>query len=410
MKISPFTAWRAAPGLESRVASPPYDVLDAAQARALAGDDPACFLRVTRPDLEFPDGTPPDAPECYARAAERWAGMCRAGILRRDPDPSLYLYRLERQGRAQTGLAALCSCAEYDAGIIRRHEHTRPRPEADRMRHIQSTGAQTGPVFLAYRDQPLIAGRIRSALRVPPDCDFTAADGVRHALWRLDQPGEWARAFENVPVAYIADGHHRASAACRISREHPETGPGFLAVLFPASELTIMAYHRLVRDLAGRTPGEFLEAARSAGFRVGPASNPEPEGPGQAGMFLDGRWWRLEWDWPPGKDPVARLDASVLQDRMLGPLLGIEDPRASERIAFVGGVQGAPELERRVRSGSAALAFTLHPVRMEDLMSVSDAGAVMPPKSTWFEPKLRDGLVVHSIRGAEPAPARVPRP
>lgn len=397
MKISPFCAWRAAPGLESRVASPPYDVLDAAQARAIAGDDPACFLRVTRPDLEFPDGTPPDAPECYARAAERFQGMCQSGILRRDAAPSLYLYRLERLGRAQTGVAALCSCPEYDSGIIKRHEHTRPRPEADRMRHILATGAQTGPVFLAYRDRADIADGIQSAMRAPAACDFTAADGVRHTLWRLDQAQPWVDAFERVPAAYIADGHHRASAACRISREQPGTGSGFLAVLFPASELTIMAYHRLVVDLAGRTAHEFIQVLRDAGFRIEAAPRPEPEHPGQAGLFLDGRWWRMEWTPPAGADPVARLDASVLQDRVLGPLLGIDDPRSSERISFVGGIHGPAELERRVRTGKAAVAFALHPVRMEDLMAVSDAGRVMPPKSTWFEPKLRDGLVINTI-------------
>ena len=397
MKISPFCAWRAAPGLESRVASPPYDVMDAAQARILAGDDPACFLRVTRPDLEFPDGTPPDAPECYARAAERFSGMRQSGILRRDESPSLYLYRLERLGRAQTGIVALCSCAEYDAGIIRRHEHTRPRPEADRMRHILATGAQTGPVFLAYRDRPELAARMQSAMRAPAACDFTAADGVRHTLWRIEQPQPWFEAFGQVPAAYIADGHHRASAACRIAREQPETGSGFLAVIFPASELTIMAYHRLVHDLAGRTAEGFLQSLRDAGFRVQPAVRPEPEASGQAGLFLDGRWWRMEWTPPAGADPVARLDASVLQDRVLGPMLGIDDPRSSERISFVGGIHGAAELERRVRSGAAALALALHPVRMDDLMAVSDAGRVMPPKSTWFEPKLRDGLVVNTL-------------
>nr|MBP7275980.1 DUF1015 domain-containing protein [Kiritimatiellia bacterium] len=250
-----------------------------------------------------------------------------------------------------------------------------------------------------------MADRIRRATAAAPACDFTAADGVRHTLWRLDAPGEWAREFEHIPVAYIADGHHRASAACRIAREHPETGHGFLAVLFPASELTIMAYHRLVLDLAGRTPDAFMDVVRAAGFALRPAPRPEPEAPGQAGLFLNGRWWRMEWTPPSGADPVARLDASVLQERLLGPVLGIDDPRASERIAFVGGIHGAPELERRVRSGSAVLALALHPVRMEDLMAVSDAGKVMPPKSTWFEPKLRDGLVVHAL-----SPRNAPSP
>lgn len=398
MRLYPFRAWRPAPGRERRVASPPYDVVDAAGARAIAGDNPDCFLRVTRPDLDLPDGTPPDAPSCYALAAERFRGLQAAGALARDTAPALHLYRLTRDGRAQTGVVGLFSAADYDAGVIRRHEHTRPAPEQDRLNHIAATGAQTGPVFLAHREAPALAVLRATAAAESPAFDFTADDGVRHTGWRIADPAPWVAAFAALPTAYIADGHHRAAAACRLAREGAGGKiPGFLAVAFPAQELTILAYHRVVRDLHGRTPAGLLDALRGTGFSIEPSAQPEPESAGCAGLFLDGRWWRLGWTTPAGGDPVARLDAAVLQERVLGPLLGIDDPRRSDRIAFIGGIHGAAALEARVRSGTAAAAFALHPVRMEDLMAVADAGLVMPPKSTWFEPKLRDGLFVHAV-------------
>jgi uncharacterized protein (DUF1015 family) len=397
MRLYPFRAWRPAPGRERRVASPPYDVVDAAGARAIADGNPDCFLRVTRPDLELPEGTPPDAPEGYALAAERFRGLQTSGALVRDPEPALYLYRLIRAGRAQTGVVGLFSAADYDAGVIRRHEHTRPAPEQDRTRHITATGAQTGPVFLAHRDAPALAALRAAVAAGPPAFDFTADDGVRHTGWRIADPAPWISAFAALPAAYIADGHHRAAAAGRLAREGAGGAiPGFLAVAFPAPELTILAYHRLVRDLHGHTPAGVIGALRAAEITVEPTDQPEPSAPGSAGLFLDGRWWRLGWAIPADADPVARLDAAVLQTRILGPLFGIEDPRRSERIAFVGGIHGPAALEARVRSGAAAAAFALHPVRMEELMAVADAGRVMPPKSTWFEPKLRDGLFVHT--------------
>jgi uncharacterized protein (DUF1015 family) len=398
MRLYPFRAWRPAPGRERRVASPPYDVVDAAGARAIADGHPDCFLRVTRPDLELPDGAPPDAPACYALAAERFRGLQASGALARDPAPALYLYRLVRNSRAQTGVVGLFSAADYDAGVIRRHEHTRPAPEQDRLNHIAATGAQTGPVFLAHREAAGLAALRAAAVTEPPLFDFEADDGVRHTGWRIADPAPWIAAFAALPAAYIADGHHRAAAACRLAREGAGGAiPGFLAVAFPARELTILAYHRVVRDLHGRTPAGLLDALRGAGFSIEPSAQPEPESAGRAGLFLDGRWWRLGWTIPEGGDPVARLDAAVLQTRVLGPLLGVEDPRRSDRIAFIGGIHGAAALEERVHSGAAAAAFALHPASMDDLMTVADAGLVMPPKSTWFEPKLRDGLFVHTL-------------
>jgi uncharacterized protein (DUF1015 family) len=381
-------------------------VVDTARARELAAGNPDCFLRVTRPELELDPGTPTDAPESYARAALNYRRFCADGVLMREAAPALYLYRLKRDGRAQTGVVATCSADDYDRGVIRRHELTRARPEADRTRHILSTGAQTGPVFLAFRDDPGAAALIAGAARAEPLYDFTAADGVQHTVWKIPAPAPWAEAFARIPCAYIADGHHRASAAARIARERgaeragaPADAPwrSFLAVLFPASELRIMPYHRVVADLGGRSPDAFRAALEKNGFRVSPAVRPEPEHAGSAGLFMEGRWWRMEWQTPAGADVVARLDASVLQERMFGPLLDIADPRQSERIAFVGGIHGAAELERKVRAGEFAAAFALHAVTMEALMAVSDAGRVMPPKSTWFEPKLRDGLLVHEI-------------
>ncbi len=391
--------------MASDVASPPYDVVDAAEARRLAEPNPRHFLRVTRAELELAPGTASDAPEAMERAAENFDRFQKEGWLVRDEAAGLFFYRQVRGGHVQTGVAAVCHVGDYTENIILKHERTRQKPEDERTRHILATGAQTGPVFLAYRDRPEVDALAAAATAAAPLCDFVAPDGIRHTLWRALDPAALADAFAAVPRAYIADGHHRAAAAARAARERAAARGGppaeaesdwFLAVLFPASHLQILPYNRCVRDLNGRTPESLMDEVRAI-FDVENDAPPLPDGPGRACMFLAQEWSRLSWPPPGGVDPVAALDVSVLQDRLLGPVLGIDDPRQSERIAFVGGIHGTAELERRVRERQMAVAFSLHPVTIQQLMAVSDAGLTMPPKSTWFEPKLRDGLVVHTL-------------
>ncbi len=407
MNIRPFAAWRPAPGMAADVACPPYDVVDTGEARRIAGDNPRCFLRVSRAELELPPGSDPHAPEVYARAAETYRRFKAQGWLRQDARPGLYLYRQVRGDHAQAGFVVVYHADDYASGRIRRHENTRPVPENDRTRHLEATGAQAGPVFLAYRDRPELDALAAEAQAGAPLDDFTAPDGVRHTVWSVLRPDAVSAAFARVECAYIADGHHRAAAGARVALRRRAARPGrgpdaesdwILGVLFPASQLRILPYNRCVRDLAGRAPEAFLDALRAAGFAVAPAAEAAPPCAGEARMFLGDRWWRLAWTSPdPAADPVAALDVSVLQDRAFQPLLGIDDPRSNDRIEFVGGIRGAGELERRVREGRAAAAFSLYPTSMEQLLAVSDAGRLMPPKSTWFEPKLRSGLVIHDI-------------
>lgn len=407
MNIRPFAAWRPAPGLAAQVACPPYDVVDTEEARRIANGNPRCFLRVTRAELESPPGSDPRAPEVYARAADTYRRFKTEGWLRPDARPGLYLYRQVRAAHAQAGFVVVYHADDYTSGRIRRHENTRPVPENDRTRHLDATGAQAGPVFLAYRDRPELDALAAEAQTGAPLDDFVAPDGVRHTVWPVPRPDAVTAAFARVECAYIADGHHRAAAGARVARERrsarPALGPDaesdwILGVLFPASQLQILPYNRCVRDLAGRAPAAFLDALRAAGFGVAPAAEAAPPRAGEARLVLAARWWRLAWTPPdPAADPVAALDVSILQDRVFRPLLGIDDPRNNDRLEFVGGIRGTEELERRVRDGRAAAAFSLYPTTMEQLLAVSDAGRLMPPKSTWFEPKLRSGLIIHDI-------------
>jgi uncharacterized protein (DUF1015 family) len=411
--VRPFRAVRPAPGLAARVASPPYDVPSAAEARAEAGDEPACFLRVTRAEIELPSGVDPHSDVVYERARDNFRRMLDGGILIRDLEPALYAYRLRQGAHAQLGVAATFSIDDGERGIIKPHERTRRDKEDDRTRHIDTVGAQTGPVLLAYRAVAAIdAAMARGVAQAPPLYDFTADDGVSHTLWRLpaDVTTAVVEAFaRHVPALYIADGHHRARAAARDSdawrRRHPDAGGDadrnfFLAVAFAHDALRILPYNRLVRDLGGRTPAEFLAAlgARPAvrGLRAG---GPTPAGAGHVAMYLAGGWHAFELVASEPDDPVQSLDTAVLQAEILAPILGITDPRADARIDFVGGVRGPEELARRVDAGEAAVAFALHPLGMDALFRVADAGAFLPPKSTWFEPKLRDGLLVHAFDG-----------
>ncbi|MCS6785766.1 MAG: DUF1015 family protein [Thiobacillaceae bacterium] len=408
--IRPFPALRPAAGRAQEVIAPPYDVLDTEEARTLAQGRPWSFLHISKPEIDLPPGTDPYAPEVYAKAAENLRHMLAAGVLRQDPAPYYYAYRLVMGEHVQTGLVAAASVAAYDANRIRRHEFTRPDKEDDRVRQITALNAQTGPVLLAYPHAPLVDELLAAATRGEPEADAVSESGVRHSLWVIRDAETIARLtalFDAMPALYIADGHHRSAAASRVAAARRAAEPHhsgaeaynyFLAVIFPAWQMRILDYNRVVRDLNGLSAEALLQKLGEK-FTVEPAQAPvRPAQPGEFGLYLAGRWHRLRID--PRlipADPVARLDVSLLQAHVIGPILGIEDPRRDRRIDFVGGIRGLEELERRVDRGEMAAAFSLFPTRMEDLMAVADTGQVMPPKSTWFEPKLADGLASHLL-------------
>jgi uncharacterized protein (DUF1015 family) len=402
-RLSPFRALRPRPELAAHVASVPYDVVDSEEARQLADGNPWSFLHVIRPEIDLPAGTDVHSPRVYAQAGIELRRLVAEGALLRDPEPALYLYRQVMDGRPQIGVMGCCSVEEYDRNLIRKHEKTRPDKEDDRTQHILSLQAHAEPVFLAYRGQPAIDELVATGSAGEPLYDFTAADGVRHTVWRVADGRPLADAFAAVPALYVADGHHRSAAASRASAALRAGGHGrgehdvFLAVVFASEQLRILPYNRVVHDLDGLTPESFL--ARLRGVATVGDGGPTPAGRGRFSMYLGGRWYEVavpaeRLDDP---DPVAALDAAILQSLVLGPLLGIEDPRTSQRIDFVGGIRGSEELVRRVEARGGGVAFALHPVSLEQLMAVSDAGGVLPPKSTWFEPKLRSGLAVHEI-------------
>ena len=407
MRLNPFRALRPRPDLAPRVAAVPYDVVNRAEAAELARGNPHSFLHVGRSDIDLPEEVDPYDPRIYRRAREALDQLLAGGTLLRDPEPRLFLYRQVMDGRSQTGVVGCVHVEDYESDVIRKHEKTRQDKEDDRTRHVLTLNANAEPVFLTYRGRAEIDRMVEAMTSVPPLYDFTAPDGVRHTVWAVPDPTGLARAFAPVSHAYVADGHHRSASAWRAGRELRARNPShrgdeeynwFLAVLFPAEQLRILPYNRVVRDLAEQTPGRVLERLGGLG-RLSPASDPLPERSGVFCVYLEGRWHRLELD-PAGidrSDPIASLDVSLLQDRVLSPILGIGDPRTDKRIDFVGGIRGTAELERRVRSGEMAIAFSLHPTTLDQLMAVSDAGHVMPPKSTWFEPKLRSGLFVHEL-------------
>ncbi len=408
--IQPFRALRPAPQRAAEVLAPPYDVLSSSEARQRAAGKPNSFLHVSKPEIDLPQDTDPYSAAVYAKAAENLARMCADGVLIRDQCPCYYAYRLTREGRTQTGIAAAASVADYATNRIRKHEFTTPVKEDDRVRQIEAVNAETGPVMIAYPKAPDIDALIGTATTRPADVDVTADDGVRHQMWTITDAGAIAAitaAFEALPAVYIADGHHRSAAAQRVSASREATSPApeashrsFLAVLFPHHEMTILDYNRVIRDLNGLTPAALLQRI-ATGFRVQPvddAARCRPTAPGEFAMYLDGRWYELAIDKSLiPSDPVAKLDVSLLADNLIAPILGITDQRRDKRIDFVGGARGLDELQRRVDSGEMAVAFALHPTSMEDLMAVAEAGKVMPPKSTWFEPKLADGMVSHVL-------------
>ena len=402
--IQPFAALRPVPGRASEVIAPPYDVVSTEEARRLAAGRQWSFLHVSRPEIDLAPGTDPHTAEVYATAQRNLAGLRSAGVLQRDTRPAYYAYRMRTAGHVQTGVVAAADIAAYDAGRIRRHELTRPDKEDDRVRHIEAVGGHTGPVLLAYPSAPEVDDMLARATAPAPSDSAIAPDGVEHALWRLDDTALQARlteAFERMPALYIADGHHRSAAASRVAARHRAAGCAtghpsqrFLAVAFPHHAMRILAYNRVVKDLGRWTPEGFLTVLAQR-FAVTPEpSAVTPRRAGEFGLLLRSGWYRLTLEAAriPVADPVASLDVSLLAREILEPLLGIEDARRDQRIDFVGGIRGLDELERRVSSGASAAAFAMHPTPLESLMAVADKGLIMPPKSTWFEPKLADGM------------------
>jgi uncharacterized protein (DUF1015 family) len=407
VRLHPFDALRPVPERAARVAAVPYDVVSRDEAVQLADGNPDSFLHVGRSDIDLPGDVDPHDSRIYQQARDALDGFVARGILVRDATPALYLYRQVMEGRAQTGLVGCVHIDDYEHDIIRKHEKTRQDKEDDRTRHVLTLEAHAEPVFLTYRPEPTVQELTAAVQRDPAVYDFTAADGVRHTVWRITHPEPWIAAFRRVPHAYVADGHHRCASAWRAGKERRAANPShtgdeeynwFLAVLFPSDQLRILPYNRLVRDLSGKSAAEVLDAIGKVG-RVSACDDPQPSRPGIFCVYLQGAWHRVELhaDTIPENDPVGSLDVSLLQDRVLGPILGIRDPRTDKRIEFVGGIRGCAELKRRVDSGEMAIAFSLYPTTLDQLMSVSDAGAIMPPKSTWFEPKLRSGLFVHTF-------------
>lgn len=397
--VRPFRALRPQENVASRVAAVPYDVVNTEEARALAAGNELSFLHVSRAEIDLPSGTNPYADIVYRSAVERFARLREVFV--QDQEPAVYLYRLRMGAHEQTGLAAGYSLDEYDRGIIKKHERTRPDKEDDRTRHLLELRAQTGPVFLTYRASREIDDIAARVATSAPIYDFVADDGIAHTMWRVPE-GETrllVDAFARVPALYIADGHHRAASAARASREKGaiSLSAPFLAVAFPDNQVQILPYNRVVRDLAGLTPEALLDAVK-ARFSVRPGERSSSRR-GDVSMFLDGVWYTVVLTPEDARQDAAvrPLDISVLQEQLLEPILKVGDPRTDKRIDFVGGKRGGAELERLVRGGKAAVAFSLYPVAVDDLMRIADAGQIMPPKSTWFEPKLRDGLLILQI-------------
>lgn len=405
LRIRAFRGLRPTEKLAPLVASVPYDVVDREEAAALADDNPYSLLHVDRAEIDLPPELDPYSPDVYAKARENFEAFQRDGTLIRESEPCIYLYQQIMGRHSQTGLAAVCHIDDYENDIIKKHEKTRKDKEDDRTRLIGKLRADTGPVFLTYRENEEIDTMARAVQAESPLYDLTAPDGIRHTVWRVRNASDFVTRFAQIPVAYVADGHHRTASAVRVGKECRAANPQhngtedynwFLAVLFPANQLQILPYNRCVHDLNGHSPAEFLEEVRKA-FTVSESDEKHPTRPGHASMYVDGKWHSLSWQVATGASPIDRLDVTVLQEGLLSPVLGIDDPRTSKRIDFVGGVRGTDELERRVNSGRAAVAFSMYPVTVSQLMDIADANQIMPPKSTWFEPKLRSGLFIHTF-------------
>jgi uncharacterized protein (DUF1015 family) len=409
--VKPLRGLRPVPEHAADVAAPPYDVLNTAEARQRAAGRPLSFLHISKPEIDLPESTDPYSPAVYEKGAENLQALIHRGVLIRDAEPCYYVYRLTMGEHVQTGIVLTGNVAAYDINRIRKHEFTRPQKEDDRVRQITALNAQTGPVLLTYRASAAVRQILSRSATGKPLYDLVADDGIGHTLWLIDNAGDIAQLtalFDAMNALYIADGHHRSASASRVAAARRASDPRasgeegyeyFLCVAFPHDEMRILDYNRVIRDLNGRSPEDLLEEI-AARFTVTPEdSQARPAKPTQFGMYLDGKWYRLDIhpQLVPGDDPVASLDVSLLQAQLLSPLLGIGDPRRDERIDFVGGIRGLGELEKRVDSGEMAVAFAVYPTGMEALMAVADADEVMPPKSTWFEPKLADGLISHLL-------------
>ena len=407
--ICPFFATRPHPDLAGRIASVPYDVVDRREAHRLAADNPHSFLHVVRAEIDFPESTSPYDDKVYAKAKTNFNNLIENGQLIRDADNTVYLYRQIMGNHAQIGLVACCLVDEYDSDLIKKHEKTRKDKEDDRTRHTLEIQANAGPVFLTYRGDPEIDRLVSDIVsKQKPLYDVTTPDKVQHTVWKVQAPQAFVTAFAPVPALYVADGHHRSASASRARaalREQNSQHTGqenynrFLAVMFPADQLSILPYNRVVHDLNGLDSQAFL-ARVAIVMDVQEGAKASPLSRGEYSMFLNDRWYQLKAPrrLVEANDPVERLDAAILQSQILDPLLGIDDPRTSDRIDFVGGIRGTEELEKRVRSKPGAVAFSLFPTSVDELIAVADAGLVLPPKSTWFEPKLRSGLLVHELR------------
>jgi len=405
MRIRAFQGLVPPAELAADFASPPYDVLNTAEARGIIARQPKSFLRVVRSEATLPSDIDPYSSEVYEQARKNFVRMQEDGELVREKAPQIYLYRQIMGDHSQTGITAVCHADDYAAGLIKKHEKTRPDKEDDRVRLNTTLSAHIEPVFLAFESNAEIDQLMKEVAATDPLFDFTAPDGIRHTLWRMPDAETVSNAFAAVPHSYIADGHHRSAGAARVGLAKRQANPNhtgeedynwFPAVMFPQEQLKILPYNRLVADLNGLHPEEFLVRVSHA-CRLQPSAPPSPLKPGQVSMYLGGHWLGLEFDVPANADPVSRLDVSLLQDKILAPILGIDDPRTSKRIDFVGGIRGTDLLRGEVDAKRAAVAFSMHPVTMRQLMDIADAGQIMPPKSTWFEPKLRSGLFIHTF-------------
>lgn len=401
--LHPFPALLPDPARAAQICELPYDVMSSDEARAIAAGNPLSFLRVSKPEIDLPPNTDPYADAVYARGRENLRKLIADGALVPDSQPCFYLYRQVAGAHSQIGVVGAASCQEYLDGIICKHELTRFDKENDRVRHIETLEAQTGPAFLTYRAQESIDAFVAARVKESPHTDFKAPDGVRHTSWRIANPQDiqfLQQAFAGIPRLYIADGHHRSAAAARVFQARGGAGrsAGFLTVTFPHNQLQILPYNRALRDLHGLSPAALLEKLRGI-FEVRPGGSPRPLRKHDLSLFLDGAWHELTFrpDLRNTADPLAGLDVALLQTHVLAPIFGIDDPRTSDRIQFVGGIRGTDELERLVKRGEAACAFAMFPTRIEDLMTIADAGGIMPPKSTWFEPKLRDAMFSLSL-------------
>lgn len=405
MRIKAFKAVRPQKEFAEQVASVPYDTVNTDEARALAKGRPWSFLHVVRPEIDLPIGTDVHSDAVYNKAAENLAKFKTENVLQMDNEPGLFLYRQIMGEHAQRGVVACCNVEDYYRDLIKKHEKTRRDKEDDRTRHVRALNANTGPVFLTYRDSSWIDNMMAEVECEKPLYDFTAPDGIRHTVWRVSKVKELIDAFDEIPYLYIADGHHRAAAAARAAKElaglnSNHTGMEeynwFLAVMFPAGQLRILPYNRIVHDLNGLSDEDFIKAVGEH-FQVSEVALQSPEEPRQISMYWGGKWYALSWGEHTDLDPVSALDVSYLQDKLLDPVLGIKDPRTDTRVEFIGGIRGPAELIKLVDSGKAKVAFSMYPCQVEQMMAIADAGMIMPPKSTWFEPKLRSGLLVHML-------------